>query len=207
MNVELYLSYSDYNDNGFDVKDNPYNSENDYTKKITEEYNKTKDIVYNSVLDTRNGVKGTLFGTDGQTYKFGTKVSTNADKVAYTKCNGTLYNENGELETVDGLIDRFAQQKPFVEMVELDLDSIEEEFETDFLIWIKEHKSIDEYKKKLGEEWCWIHEPIKDLRLVFKNKANQDVYAVFENCKVMDVVDEKTFIFFIEKMTLIDKFV
>lgn len=207
MNVELYLSYSDYDGNGFEVKDNPYNSENEYTKKITEEYNKTKDIVYNSVLDAKNGVKGTLLGTDGQTYKFGIKESQNADKVAYTKCNGTLYNENGELETVDGLIDRFAQQKQFVEMIELDLDSIEEEFETDFLMWIKEHKSIDGYKKKLGEKWCWTHEPIKDLRLVFKNKANQDVYAVFENCKVMDAVDEKTFIFFIDKMTLIDKFV
>jgi hypothetical protein len=207
MNAELYLSYSDYNDDGFQIKDNPYGSEDDYTNKITEEYNKTKDIVYNSVLDAKNGVRGTLLGADGQTYKFGTKVSTNADKVAYTKCNGTLYNENGELETVDGIIDRFAQQKTFIEMIELDLDSIEGEFETDFLMWIKEHKSIDGYKRKLGEEWCWIHEPIKDLRLVFKNKANQDVYAVFENCKVMDVVDEKTFIFFIEKMTLIDKFV
>jgi hypothetical protein len=207
MNAELYLSYSDYNDDGFQIKDNPYGSEDDYTNKITEEYNKTKDIVYNSVLDAKNGVRGALLGADGQTYKFGTKVSTNADKVAYTKCNGTLYNENGELETVDGIIDRFAQQKTFIEMIELDLDSIEEEFETDFLMWIKEHKSIDDYKQKLGEEWSWLHEPIKDLRILFKNKANQDVYAVFENCKVMDVVDEKTFIFFIEKMTLIDKFV
>lgn len=207
MNAELFLSYSDYNDNGFKVKDNPYGSENDYTKKITEEYNKTKDIVYNSILDAKNGDRGTLLGTNGQTYKFDMKVSQNADKVAYTKCNGILYNENGEMETVDGIIDRFVQQKSFIEMIELELDSIEEEFETDFLMWIKEHKSIDSYKRKLGEKWCWIHEPIKDLRIIFKNKANQDVYAVFENCKVMDVVDEKTFIFFIEKMTLIDKFV
>lgn len=206
MKVDLYLTYQDYSDNSFDSNDY-YSNEEEYVKAVTEEYNNAKNIVYKSISESKNDSRNAYSQADGKTYVFGSKVSQKQDKVGFSRCSAALSNENGDDETVDGIIERFAQQKPFIEMVELDLDSMEEEFETDFLMWMKECKKINDYSKSLGEEWTWSHIPTKDLMLSFKNKANQDVYAVFEQCKIMDVVDDKTFILFVEKMTLVDKFV
>ena len=38
----------------------------------------------------------------------------------------------------------------------------------------------------------------------FVNKAGEDVYAILENCKIMDIVDDNSMIVFIEKLRLTD---
>lgn len=207
MDVEFYLPYSDYNDDSFSVSENTFKDESEYIKAITDDFDKHKNIDYELEINAKNTHRDDFLGTDGQFYSLTKKMHQNANKVAYSKCNGTLFNSNGENDTVDELIEKFAKQEQFVEMVELKLDSIEEEFETDFLMYLKEHKEIDSYSLSMGEEWSWNHEPKRDIRIVFKNKANQNVYAVLENCKVMDIVDDKTFILFVDKMTLVDKFI
>ena len=204
MEVTLYLPYYDYNDGAFDVNDEYYN-ENEYIDAISDEYNKNKDIVYNSMLDYNNGSRNVFAGTDGQMYKFGSKVSQNEDKVAYSSCEGVLYNEDGEKDNVDKLIEKFAKQEAFVEMVEFNMDTPEEEFETELSLWTKEHSNINSYKLQKGEEWAWVNEPKRNVKIAFKNKANEDVYAVLENCKIMDIVDRNMYIVFVEKISLIDK--
>ena len=176
----LYLPYYDYNDGAFDVNDEYYN-ENEYIDAISSEYNKNKDIVFNSMLDYNNGSRNVFTSTDGQTYKFGSKASQNEDKVAYSSCEGVLYNEDGEIDTP------------------------EEEFETELSLWTKEHSNINAYKSQQGEEWAWVNEPQRNVKIAFKNKANDDVYAVLENCKIMDIVDRNMYIVFVEKISLIDR--
>ena len=204
MEVTLYLPYYDYNDGAFDVNGEYYN-ENEYIDAISSEYNKNKDIVFNSMLDYNNGSRNVFAGTDGQTYKFGSKVSQNEDKVAYSSCEGVLYNEDGEKDNVDMLIEKFARQESFVEMIEFDMDTPEEEFETELSLWTREHSKINSYKVQQGEEWAWVNEPKRNVKIAFKNKANEDVYAVLENCKIMDIVDRNMYIVFVEKISLIDK--
>lgn len=203
MKVSLYLPYYDYNDGAFDVNNDYYNEE-DYINAVSSEYNKNKDVVFNSMLDAKNGSASLVQGADGQTYKFGQKTSQNEDKVAYSSCKGVLYNDSGEDETVDGFIEKFARQKQCIEMVELDGDTSEEEFESEMMLWIKEHDSINQYKDKLGEEWVWMKEPKRNVKVHFKNKANEDIYGILENCKIMDIIDNNMFILFIEKITLVD---
>ena len=203
MEVTLYLPYYDYNDGAFDVNNDYYNEE-DYINAVSSEYNKNKDVVFNSMLDAKNGSASLVQGADGQTYKFGQKTSQNEDKVAYSSCKGVLCNDGGEDETVDGFIEKFARQKQCIEMVELDGDTSEEEFESEMMLWIKEHDSINQYKDKLGEEWVWMKEPKRNVKVHFKNKANEDIYGILENCKIMDIIDNNMFILFIEKITLVD---
>ena len=203
MEVTLYLPYYDYNDGAFDVNNDYYN-EDDYINAVSNEYNKNKDVVFNSMLDAKNGSGSLVQGSDGQTYKFGQKTAQNEEKVAYSPCKGVLYNDSGEDETVDGFIEKFARQKQCIEMVELDGDTSEEEFESEMMLWIKEHDSINQYKDKLGEEWAWTKEPKRNVKVHFKNKANEDIYGVLENCKIMDILDDNMFILFIEKITLVD---
>lgn len=204
MEVTFYLPYYDYNDGAFDV-DNGYYNEEEYAKAMSEEFNKNKDIVYNSMMDFKNGSRGLFEGTDGKVYKFGQKTSQNEEKVAYSSCNGKLYDIEGSEDTVDGIIEKFAKQKQFLEIVEFDLDSSEEEFETELTLWKREHDKINQYGEKLGEDWVLAKEPKRNLKIHFKNNANEDIYAVLVDCRIMETVNDGSFVVFVEKITLIDK--
>ena len=54
MEGTLYLPYYDYNDGAFDVSNSYYDSD-EYARKMKEEYDKSKDVVYNSMNDFKNG--------------------------------------------------------------------------------------------------------------------------------------------------------
>ena len=203
MEVTFYLPYYDYNDGAFDVS-NDYYGENEYSKMVAEEYEKNKDIVYNSMMDSINGSGALLQSSDGQVYKFGQKTSQNEEKVAYSSCNGIVYDENGNDDTVDSLITHFVDQKPFIEMLEFDDNTSEEEFIAEVSLWVKEHNAINKYKDYKGEEWAWVKEPKRNVKMHFVNKAGEDIYAILENCKIMDIVDDNSMIVFIEKLRLID---
>ena len=204
MDITFYLPYYDYNDGSFDMNNDYYNSE-EYARKVKDEYTRSKDVVFNSMMDFKNGSQGLVLGGDGQTYKFGEKTSLGQEKVAYSSCNGTLYDANGKEETVDGLITHFARQEQFVVMLSLDMDSSEEEFETELSLWNKEHTNINSYKDKGGEEWVWTNEPKRNLKIKFKNKKDETLCAMLENCKIMDRVEYGMFIVFVERIILIDE--
>ena len=116
-----------------------------------------------------------------------------------------LFNAKGDEDTVDGFIEKFAQQKQFLEIVEFNLDTSEEEFETELALWVKEHNSINQYVDKLGEDWVLAKEPKRNLKLNFKNNANEDIYAVLVDCRIMDADKGGSLVLFVEKITLIDK--
>ena len=203
MEVKLYMPYYDYNDGAFDVS-NDYYDENEYVKKISEEYNKNKDVVFNSMIDAKNGTGSLLMGTEGNMYKFGASLPQKEDKVAYSSCESILYDANGNDETVDGLIGHFAKQESFVEMLEFNMDTSEEEFETEVSLWKREHNNINKYKNYKGEEWAWINEPKRNIKMQFKNNANEVLYSILEGCKIMDILEDGTLIVLIEKIKLID---
>ena len=157
------------------------------------------------MVDYSNGSRSLVQGTDGQTYKFGQKTSQKEDKVAYSSCKGVLYDENGDDDTVDSLITHFVAQKPFIELFEFDDTSSEEEFIAEVSLWVKEHNAINKYKDFKGEEWAWVKEPKRNVKIHFINKAGENIYAILENCKIMDIVDDNSMIVFIEKLRLIDE--
>jgi hypothetical protein len=204
MEVTLYLPYYDYNDDAFNASDSYYD-EGEYANAMADDFNKTKDVVYNSVLDMQNGQRGVFSGTDGQTYKFGQKTSQNEDKVSYSSCKATLYDEDGEDDTVDGIITKFAQQQSFMEMVEFNLDTVEEEFESELSVWGREHDKINAYRLQAGDEWVASKEPKSNLKMAFKNNAGEDTYALLENCKIMDDSERDNWILYVERISLIDK--
>ena len=64
--------------------------------------------------------------------------------------------------------------------------------------------AINKYKDYKGEEWVWVKEPKRNVKMHFVNKAGEDIYAILENCKIMDIVDDNSMIVFIEKLRLTD---
>ena len=204
MKVTLYLPYYDYNDGEFDADDSYY-GEGEYTNAVYDDYMRNKDIVENTMYQYKNGSRDVFTGSDGKTYKFGANAQQKEDKVAYSSCEASLYNEDGEDESVDGIIQKFATHGDFVEMLELDMDTSEEDFETEYSIWSKEHKKIESYRGKAGDVWVASKQPKRNVKMHFKNKANEDIYAILENCKIMDDLGGGTLIVYVEKISLIDK--
>lgn len=204
MEVTLYLPYYDYNDDAFNASEEYY-GDGEYANAVADEFNKNKDIIYNSALGMKNGHRGVFSGVDGQTYKFGQRTSQSEDKVAYSTCKATLFNDDGDDESVDDIITKFAKQESFVEMVEFDLDTVEEEFESEINMWEREHTKINSYRNKAGDEWVASKEPKRDVRVSFKNNAGEEIYAVFENCKIMDSSERDNWILYVDKINLIDK--
>ena len=87
MEVTLYLPYYDYNDDAFNASEEYY-GDGEYANAVADEYNKNKDVVFNSMLDYKEGRGGVFSGVDGQTYKLGQKSSQREDKVAYSFYGG-----------------------------------------------------------------------------------------------------------------------
>lgn len=203
MEATLYLPYYDYNDGSFDVSNDYYDSD-EYARKMKEEYDKSKDVVYNSMNDFKNGSQNVFVGGDGQTYKFGQKTSQSEDKVAYSSCESTIYNTDGKECTVDDLISHFARQESFICILELNMGTSEEEFETELSLWNREHGNINKYKDKSGEEWVWVNEPKRNVKMKFVNNANETICAMLEDCKIVDRSDYNIFIVYVDKIKLVD---
>lgn len=204
MKIDLYLPYYDYNDKGTNLEG--YYGEDGYIKAMKEEYEMSKDVVFESMLGLNGGLQGALTGMDGQTYKFGAKTQQSEDNVAYARCESVMYDDSGKEETVDGMISRFARQEDFVSMFELDLDGADEEFLTEMSLWRREHVNISKYADKAGHEWMWTNEPKRDVRGSFTNKSGEEIYVLLKNCRIMDLISESSIILFIERMTITDKF-
>jgi hypothetical protein len=204
MKIDLYLPYYDYNDKGANLEG--YYGEDGYIKAMKEEYEMSKDVVFESMLGLNGGLHGALTGTDGQMYKFGAKTQHSEDNVAYARCGCVMYDDSGKEETVDGMISRFARQEEFVSMFELDLDGADEEFLTEMSLWKREHANISKYADKAGYEWAWANEPKRDVRGSFTNKSGEEIYVLLKNCRIMDLISESSVILFIERMTITDKF-
>lgn len=201
MNVTFYIPYYDYNDDVFTM-DNSYYNDNEYTEALLSEYESTKDTVYRAMSDptTHNNY------IDSRTYKFGKKVPKKENKVRYSECGGRLLDMEGNDESVDNLITHFAQQEMFINHIILNFDKSEEEFETEIKMWNKAHNEINEYKS-YGEDWVLQHEPKRNIRIQFKNNANEDIYAELVNCKIIEQSKVNEYIVLIAKINLIDKFI
>lgn len=206
MEAKLFIQYYAYDDDDKFDASSDYYKDGEYAKLMNSEYEKSKDAVFESMS---SGGKVTKPSAGSYWEQYGiSEPSQNDDKnIRYSSTNCILYNENGDEESVDGIIDHYVDQKPFIEMVEIDCDSSEDEFISEFSMWLKEHKKISEFmeKNRVGDDVVWKYEPKRDLKLSFINKANEEVYATLSDCRVMDIIDDKTLIVFIGKLTLVDK--
>jgi hypothetical protein len=90
-------------------------------------------------------------------------------------------------------------------MIEFDLDSVEEEFESEMNMWSREHTKINSYLGRVSEAWIASKEPKRNLKMHLKNNAGEDVYALLENCKIMDNSERDNWILYVERISLIDK--
>lgn len=199
------MPYESIDDGVFSISEDYY-GQGEYEKAIEREHERTRGVdLYESVYNSKKAAGGVFEGSDGKMYSVNQESGQGQGKVAYSACDGMLYDDTGEEDTVDRLISMFASQSRFVEMASFDGDTMEEDFESELSLWLREHSRIASRVDEFGDEWVLAHEPRRVIGVRFTNNAGEDVYAFLEDCMVMDVADGDSVILLVGRMTLTDK--
>lgn len=206
MNVTIYFPYYEYNDNDFSVDDNYYKSNEEYFNAIKENIQNTRnDVIQGMNNYMNNGSIKTYKALDGETYRYNDKRRESEEKVAYSKCEALIYNEDGKEVSVDDFISDYVSKEMKLYVFKLNLDSAEEEFEQELNLWSTEHSNIQKYNNSKNEDWVFENEPIRNIRIKFINNANEEKYAELVNCKLMEKQGFNIYVVLSEQIKLIDK--
>ena len=207
MNVTLYIEMENYEDGDFDISNDYYKSDEEFFDAMDRENKKYSGVTKDSLWYIKNKRRGivTTFENPSKDSKNATfrSLSKNAKENNY-KSEAIILNENGEDETVDNLITNCVSQDVVVNIIKFNRDNMDEEFEEDFNFWVDEHKNINKYKDKIGEDKVFENEPTRNFKVEFKNNANETKYAMYVNCKILEEEGNDEYAILAEKIILID---
>lgn len=203
MKATLKLPYNYYNDGSFDV-DPSYYKDGEYGERMNDEFNKTSDSVYNAMSDSNKCVSRDFLSRDGQSYGISEKTSYSEDKVAYSQCMCDIYDVNGNDKSIDSFVSDVVSNDRFVLVCNLSFSDMDEEFETELLSWLKEHKSINSYADVKGDDWVLANEPTMELFVSFNNKSDVEVDVVLHGCKIMDIVDDTMIVLYVDNSNFLE---
>ena len=203
MKATLKLPYNYYNDGSFDV-DPSYYKDGEYGERMNDEFNKTSESVYNAMSDSNKCVSRAFLSRDGQSYRISEKTSYSEDKVAYSQCMCDIYDVNGNDKSIDSFVSDVVSNDRFVLVCNLSFSDMDEEFETELLSWLKEHKSINSYADANGDDWVLANEPTRELFVSFNNKSDVEVDVVLHDCKIMDIVDDTMIVLYVDNSNFLE---
>lgn len=198
MNATLYIEMENYEDGDFDISNDYYKSDEEFFDAMDRENKKYSNVAYDAIsrLGNLSNKKVAKFGSQNNSSK---NITTNN-----YKSEAIILNENGEDETVDNLITNCVSQDVVVNIIKFNRDNMDEEFEEDFNFWVDEHKNINQYKDKIGEDKVFENEPTRNFKVEFKNNANETKYAMYINCKILEEEGNDEYAILAEKIILID---
>lgn len=196
MKLTFYLQYFSYDDEKFQVDDNYYQDSNDYIKQLEDSYNSTKDTIFEMMLNGNYNVQNSFKMSVGVT-------NQKKDNFSYAKCEGYLLNENMEEEDIDSLLNYHATEDIVVSFMRLDSETMEEEFETNWAMFLDSTKKINEYPA--DADWKHLHKPTKDIFFSLTNKKGEIVYGKLVNCRLEEINNLYSNVLIIEKVVFIKK--
>lgn len=193
MSVKLHIPYYDYNDNSFDVDNSFYQTEDDYVRALNEAYNSTKDTIF-EMMSTGNV-------SHANTYKFSPKTPSSKEKIAYTTCDATIYDENGEKVGLEMLLKAFREQDVCMYVLQFDSDTMEEKFEGELKSWASETNNI--MMQDRSDDWIFKAKPTLNISFSLKNNANETVYGRLVNCRLEEILEYNEYLIIAEKVEFI----
>ena len=203
MKATLYIPYE-----GADAEtlDGVYEDPNEYIEALNREFEKGNTEEFAALFggtSSNMDASKAFYGTDGSMYKVPT---VEKEDTVYAPCPCEVIAEDGSMEDIDKMIDHFAKQELFIDTFVMNGDEMSEEFIEEYNGWVGSHRRLEAHaaKKKLGGEWVWLNEPIRELRLVFKDHKGNDLFAELHGCKVVDELSFGRVVIYVESMTLID---
>ena len=106
-------------------------------------------------------------------------------------------------ESVDSMIDKFAEQKEFLVTINFNMASMDGEFEEELREWNTETYNILKYSQKMGNEWVDKNIPRRDLRLSFLNKSGKLGKFVLEGSEIEEKITNNRYLLYVKKMSIL----
>ena len=200
MNIKLYLEDENGDNLNFDVDDSYYGN-GDYLSALNSSYETSKNDVSNFCLSAKRdhlrqeNIDVKTFGG------FDNRVLENARKATYATCDIHIVNENMEDEDIDGLIKHNLDGDMFLEFMEFDYDSMDEDFDSDLKMWVNTWKKIDSLM--VDEEWKIQNYPKRTFKFSYTDLYGGERYGEFVNCKIIGIVGENNYCVLIEKINFL----
>lgn len=177
MTCNLFLPYYNYNDDKFDVKDF-YNDNNSYIEALK---------------------KFSMQETEMMNF------NKSEDEIQYSKCECNLYDENNNPLTIDQIVGYYNTSQMIMLVVELNMDTEEEEFDMELNNWFEEHNKLDKIKN-IDEDKRFLLEPKRDVKVIFKNLANKDTYCILTNTMILERLDTTHYAILVDSVVFTKEF-
>lgn len=192
MIVKLYLPYNTYDDGDFDSDVKMTNDE--YFAKMREEEIRNRNVAFDFV-------NGRRYNRQMSDASWNEGVRHNDGKVRFISAECILHNDEDQEKTVDDFVSECVAQDVGISILHFDMDKIDEEFEEEMNLWDEEHRSINQYVDKMGEDWVFKNEPVKNLRVEYLNKVGEKQYAEMVNCRILEKMSITSYAILYEKIT------
>ena len=191
MKIKLGLPYNTYDDGDFDSKSEM--TDDEFFDRLEREESMSKGIANDFVMGRRFNTRGAA--------SFNAAARHNEGKVRVVHAEADISGPDGEEVTVDSLVSMCVNPDVGVFRVIFNPDEMDEEFEENLNFWNEEHVSINSYIDKMGEDWVFTNEPVRNLRIDYLNKAGEEKHAEIVNCRILDKESITNYLILFDKIT------
>lgn len=177
MNSTIFLGYNSYNDdNNFDVT-NYYSSSDDYIKALEK------------------------YGSAGSEMA---KIERHTSDLSFAKCQCLISDENDKDMSIDDFVSLYNKQGMSMLVLNLNLETEDEEFDMELNGWFMEHEQIA--KLQLNDYDKFLLEPSRSIKVIFNNKANKETYCTLENVRIVDRITQEKYVVLVDKVIFTKSF-
>ena len=165
MLFTLFIPYQSSNFVDNNQMEGYYKSEDDYINALRAEEEADGSVIFNAMASGAFD-SSTYYGGFGEKKDITHNIVEN---IAYAKADCTLYSPNGAMpESVDSMIDKFAEQKEFLVTINFNMASMDGEFEEELREWNTETYNILKNKDVPKEDLAMLLPLGMETKIVVK---------------------------------------
>jgi hypothetical protein len=115
----------------------------------------------------------------------------------YASIDIELFNINGQDETLETLLNYFRTQEQFINIIQFNTETINDDGESELKLWLKSSYKIQNTNSMFfSEDQKLLNLPLKTFKLIINDNAK----AYLENCKLIEIIDNNCFAMIIDKI-------
>lgn len=192
--MKFYIPYLDYSDKTFEVDSSYYKDKQSYIDALNNEFNSTNDIL-NQVMS--NGMSFSM-GNYGSKIGMNGKITAKPEKMAYTISEGKLIDDEENTISVEKLLGYYRDGSPFVCLMCVDMENMEERFEGEIKSWATTTNNV--MIQDRSQEWIFNSKPTLDIYFSMENKTGETVYGCLCGCKMEEIIDRNEYVIIVTKV-------
>lgn len=194
MKCTLFLPFYGDNSLNFDCAADYYKGSSyaDALAKGVEESKNAVMMLNGASYDKVNSI------TFAEVEKMMHPIGKSEEKEELSSCECYIFNELNCPETVDSMIGYNLSGDVFILLVKFDFNTMEEEFEEDFKVWLESSKKISTCGG--NDDWIFANLPKRNFKFQFINKFGGDTFGELVGCKFLQTTNEGKYVILVENL-------